>query len=127
MSAAVVLYDGACGLCSRSVRFAQRRQRDRALSFVAMQSPEGRGLAARHGVDPDGPDTFLLIADGRAFERSDAALAVLRRLRGPVRGLRILRFAPKPLRDWLYDRVARNRRLFFGRETVCALPPADRP
>ena len=134
--APVFLYYGACGLCSRSVRFVLARERDHEMRFVALQSREGRGLASRYGVDPDDPASFLFIADGRALSRSDGVLAVLDRLDGPARWLRVGRLAPKPLRDWLYDRIARNRYRLFGREVACPAPdpavrarfsPPDRP
>ncbi|GLK57631.1 putative DCC family thiol-disulfide oxidoreductase YuxK [Methylopila capsulata] len=128
MSAAPVwLYDGVCVLCSGSVRYALGHERDHAMRFVAIQSREGRALAARHGADPDDPESFLFIEDGRALAKSDAVLALAAHLNGPARLLVIGRIMPKALRDWLYDRVARNRYRIFGRKTVCETPdPAHR-
>nr|WP_322788868.1 DCC1-like thiol-disulfide oxidoreductase family protein [Aliiroseovarius halocynthiae] len=34
----------------------------------------------------------------------------------------VLRLLPKPIRDWLYQRVARNRYRLFGHRDMCALP-----
>lgn len=127
MSAAPIwLYDGVCVLCSRSVRYALRHERDDAMRFVAIQSREGRALAARHGLDPDDPDSVLLIEDGRALAKSDAVLALSARLAGPARLLGLGRVVPKAFRDWLYDRVARNRYRVFGRKTACAIPDPGR-
>jgi predicted DCC family thiol-disulfide oxidoreductase YuxK len=31
---------------------------------------------------------------------------------------------PRPARDWLYRRIARNRYALFGRAQMCAIPDA---
>lgn len=124
---AVWLYDGVCVLCSGGVRYTLRHERDHAIRFVAIQSREGRELAMRHGIDPDEPESFLFIERGRALAKSDGVLALIAHLNGPVRLLLAGHGLPKSLRDWLYDRVARNRYRIFGRKTACEMPdPAQR-
>jgi predicted DCC family thiol-disulfide oxidoreductase YuxK len=34
-------------------------------------------------------------------------------------------FIPKPIRNWLYDRIALNRYRLFGKYDACLLPAAD--
>lgn len=125
--APIWLYDGVCVLCSGGVRYTLRHERDHDIRFVAIQSLEGRALAQAHGIDPDEPDSFLFIEGGRALAKSDGVLALIRHLNGPVRLLLIGRALPKPWRDWLYDRVARNRYRLFGQKSSCEMPdPATR-
>lgn len=128
MSAAPIwLYDGVCVLCSGGVRYTLKHERDHAIRFVAIQSREGRALALAHGIDPDTPESFLFIENGRALAKSAGVLALLDHLDGPARLLLAGRLLPKPLRDWLYDRVARNRYRLFGQKTACEMPdPAQR-
>lgn len=118
----ILLYDGVCVLCSGGVRFVLRHEREPAIRFVAVQSTEGRALARVHGLDPQAPESFLFIENGAALAKSDAAFAVIRHLRGPARLLLLGRILPRPLRDWLYDRIARNRYHLFGQKTVCERP-----
>lgn len=123
MSAAPIwLYDGVCVLCSGGVRYTLKHERDHAIRFVAIQSREGRALALAHGIDPDTPESFLFIENGRALAKSAGVLALLDHLDGPARLLLAGRLLPKPLRDWLYDRVARNRYRLFGQKTACEMP-----
>lgn len=125
--APIWLYDGVCVLCSGGVRYMLRHERDHETRFVAIQSPEGRALALRHGIDPDEPDSFLFIEDGKALAKSDGVLALVRHLNGPARLLLAGRILPRGLRDWLYDRLARNRYRWFGRKESCEMPdPAQR-
>ena len=128
MSAAPIwLYDGVCVLCSGGVRYTLKHERDHAIRFVAIQSREGRSLALANGIDPDTPESFLFIENGQALAKSDGVLALLDHLDGPARLLLAGRLLPKPLRDWLYDRVARNRYRLFGQKTACEMPdPAQR-
>jgi len=126
-SSPIWLYDGVCVLCSGGVRYTLRHERDHSIRFVAIQSAEGRDLARQHGIDPDEPDSFLFVENGRALAKSDGVLALAAHLGGPARLLRLGRLLPKRARDWLYDRVARNRYRLFGRKDSCDLPdPATR-
>ena len=122
---AVVLIDGVCVLCSRGYRFVSARDRGHRFRFVAIQQPEGRAIAVRHGIDPDKPTTFVLVERDAISFRSDAALNILAQLPGWA-WTRALRAVPRGLRDALYDLIARNRYRWFGRLDVCILSPPTR-
>ncbi len=125
--APIWLYDGVCVLCSGGVRHTLKHERDHAIRFVSIQSREGRDLARQHGIDPDDPESFLFIENGRALAKSDGVLALVAHLNGPARLLLAGRLLPKGMSDWLYDRVARNRYQIFGRKTACEISdPAQR-
>jgi predicted DCC family thiol-disulfide oxidoreductase YuxK len=116
-----VVIDGMCVLCAGSFAFVARRDPDRVFQFAALQSEYGRWLAPLLGIDPDEPDTFAVILDGQVLLRSDGALAILRRLPG-WSWVGVVRVVPRPVRDWIYDRVARNRYRVFGRRDTCLVP-----
>jgi predicted DCC family thiol-disulfide oxidoreductase YuxK len=114
----LILFDGDCVLCSRAARFVHRHDTARRFRFVALQSDAGRALAARFAIDPVNPETNAAIVKGLASFKADATLAVLSALPG-WGWTRLARLAPKPLRDWFYDRIARNRFRVFGRRPAC--------
>jgi predicted DCC family thiol-disulfide oxidoreductase YuxK len=118
---AIILIDGVCVLCSRWYRFVSARDRTHRFRFVAIQEPEGRVIAKRHGIDPQNPTTFILLEGGVAFVRSDAALRILGQLPGR-RWTWLLRVVPNAVRDRVYDLIACNRYRWFGRLDVCILP-----
>jgi predicted DCC family thiol-disulfide oxidoreductase YuxK len=120
----VILYDGVCVFCSRWVRFVATRDRDRRFRFTAIQSGYGTRLAQAFGIDPGDPDTNAVIHGGVAHFKSDAALTVLSALPG-WDWVRVLRFFPKPLRDAVYNLVARNRYRIFGKYEECFIPDAE--
>lgn len=116
----VILYDGACVLCSRWVRFVARRDSACRFRFTPIESPYGRTLARALGIDPIEPDTNAVIINSLALRRSDAALAVASALPG-WRWVRFLRIVPRGMRNFVYDIVARNRYGLFGRNDFCDL------
>ncbi len=117
----VILYDGVCVFCSRWIRFIAARDKAARFRFTAIQSGYGTKLAQAFGIDPDDPDTNAVIHGGVAYFKSDAALTVLSNLPGWA-WVRVLRSFPKPLRDAIYDLVARNRYRIFGKYDACFVP-----
>jgi predicted DCC family thiol-disulfide oxidoreductase YuxK len=114
----LILFDGDCVLCSRGAHFVHARDRAGRFKFVAIQSAYGRQLAQRFGIDTEAPATNLAVIDGSAFFKSDAALNVLHAM-SVWRWTNMARVLPRPLRNWIYDRIARNRYSWFGRKEQC--------
>lgn len=118
----LILFDGVCVLCSRFARFVAKRDGG-CFRFVAAQSRLGQALMRHYNLDVGDFETNLLLADGRAYGKLDAATLILRRL-GP--GWRcaanLASMLPGSLADWMYDRVAHNRYAVFGRYDVCVRP-----
>jgi predicted DCC family thiol-disulfide oxidoreductase YuxK len=120
----IILYDGVCVFCSRWIRFVASRDTARRFRFTAIQSGYGTRLAQAFGIDASDPDTNAVIHRGVACFKSDAALTVLSQL--PRWGwVRVLRTVPKPLRDAVYNLVARNRYRIFGKYEACFVPDAS--
>ena len=116
-----ILFDGVCVLCSGWVRFVIKRDPAARFKFLAIQTAVGRMLAHSLGVDADDPQTNIVVRNGVAYFKSDAAIVVLRALPG-WRWIAGFRLMPRGLRNFAYDLVARNRYRLFGRRTSCLLP-----
>jgi predicted DCC family thiol-disulfide oxidoreductase YuxK len=122
----LILFDGVCVFCSRWVRWVIDHDPQQRFRFLPIQSPAGRTLAVRHGIDPEAPQTNAVVLGGRIFFKSDAALTVLGALPG-TSALKGLKAVPRLLRDPLYDLIAKNRYAIFGRTDACMVPsPEDR-
>ena len=119
----VILYDGVCVFCSRWIRFIAARDRDARFRFTAIQSDYGTRLAQAFGIDPNDPDTNAVVHGGAAYFKSDAALTVLSSLPGSG-WIHVLFAVPKPLRDAVYNLVAKNRYRLFGKYDACFMPDA---
>lgn len=117
----VVLYDGECGLCQRSVRFLLRHERGAELRFAALGSETGQRLLRERGVARE-TDAMVLVEPEATHVGAEAALALCAYLRWPWRGLRGFGVLPAGLRARLYAAVAARRHRWFGRTERCALP-----
>jgi len=122
----LIYYDGLCGLCDRFVQFVLRRDRAARYRFAPLQGSTARDRVPST-LDPETSQTVILEDGGRFRVRSDAALAILTGLGGAWRLAGSLRMVPRPLRDAVYDLVARHRSRWFGRRVECRVPePAQR-
>lgn len=120
-----MLFDGVCNLCSSAVRFMIARDPDAVLQFASLQSDAGQALLRQYhlAMALDGKDdTVVFIENGIVYTHSDAGLRIARHLTGIVHLAAPLIVIPKPVRDFVYRIIARNRYRWFGKKEVCWLP-----
>jgi predicted DCC family thiol-disulfide oxidoreductase YuxK len=121
----VVLFDGTCAFCERSVRFIARRDPAGYFRFGASQTPPAAALLAQHGYTRDSARSIILIEDGSVYLRSTAALRIARRLTWPWSMAAAALVVPVPIRDAVYRVVAAIRHRIAGRSNACEIPPPE--
>ena len=124
---AIVLYDGVCGLCNRAVQFLLKRDRHDRLQFASLQSDVAARVLKRHGMDAKSLDTVYAVLkygqpDETLLAKGDAFLFFARVIGGIWSVAQVGRIIPRPIRNWLYDFVARHRYQVFGKSESCMLP-----
>lgn len=122
----MLFYDGHCGLCHHAVKFVLRHDPDgRAFRFAPLQGNTFQALVPRdrRAALPD--SVVILTRDGALLVRSDAFLHIFRELGGAWKFLAAaLALIPRPLRDAVYDFIARIRYRVFGRpQDLCPILP----
>jgi predicted DCC family thiol-disulfide oxidoreductase YuxK len=126
-AAALVLFDGGCGLCDRAVRFLLRRDRRRALAFAPLQGETAAPFRHLAGGPGAGAPGWLVLVERSGGEPRvrvrAAAVARALELAGGGWGLagRALARVPPRLADAAYLAVARRRGRFGA--PACALGP----
>src|SRR5882762_7790768 len=115
MAAPVVLYDGTCGLCSKSVRWILRHERDHELQFAPLQGETAAELRTRFPRIPQTLESVVLVDGDHAHLRSKAFLHVSRHLRAPWRWGYALRWFPGFILDLGYRLIAATRYKIWGR------------
>jgi len=118
----IVLYDGVCGLCHRSIRFLLRNDREGILRFAPLQGPTAERLRGQFRQIPETLQSVVLIEANTVYLRSKAFLVVSRHLRYPWKVASWFRWMPGWLLDPFYWLIARLRYRIFGRYDTCALP-----
>lgn len=121
----LVLFDGVCNLCNRSVQTILRHDRRARFRFASLQSPLGEKLRDDLGIDRQKVDSVILVEGGRWYKESDAALRIANGLGGLWKAFGVFRLVPRPLRDAAYRLIARNRYRWFGKTETCWIPTPE--
>ena len=121
MSETVVLFDGPCTLCNKSVDWIHSRDFHGDFSFASLQSK----WAAEHLPEHlKNEDSVVLFMHGQFHIRSKAALLILEQLPG-YRWTKVFHLVPAFLRDLVYRIIAKTRYRFFG-TGYCTLVSGER-
>lgn len=121
----IVLFDGVCNFCNKSVLFIIEHDKKDVFRFAFLQSELGKKLTQERGIDTTDVDSILLIDPGTAYYvKSSAALEIARHLSG-YSWMRIFLYLPESIRDFLYDIIAKNRYKWFGKKENCMIPTAE--
>ncbi|MEM9167643.1 MAG: thiol-disulfide oxidoreductase DCC family protein [Planctomycetota bacterium] len=118
----IVFFDGSCRLCNGWVRFVLRHERAATLRFASLDSQAATRALRESGLELDTIDSIIVLHGGQWLTHSSAAVCICGHLRWPWRALVWLGLIPKPLRDWAYRVLAKNRYRLFGRTDRCLVP-----
>ncbi|MBH5317719.1 thiol-disulfide oxidoreductase DCC family protein [Paenibacillus sp. GSMTC-2017] len=118
----VALIDGHCHMCQTITRFLVKHDHKGKFRFAALQSTAGKQLLAQGSLKDKTFDSFVLYDNGKYWIKSSAALRVAQRLGGWWALLYVFIIVPPPIRNIVYDWVARNRYRWFGKSDVCLMP-----
>ena len=123
----LLFYDGHCALCHGAVKFILKRDHAGIFHFAPLQ-----GETFQSRVPPEKraglPDSVaVLTTNGELLIRSNAFLYVFRKIGGGWRTLAgVLATIPRPVRDAVYNLIARIRYTVFGtRDDLCPIVPPD--
>lgn len=121
----LIVFDGVCVLCNGFARFVAKRDIAKRFRFAEAQSALGGALFRHYGLDGVDYETNLLIQDGKAYGRMEAFVQIVGQLGSAWPSVRATLALPRPARDWLYERLARNRYRIFGRYDACPVERHD--
>lgn len=121
----IILFDGVCNLCNSSVQFVIRHDKKQIFTFSSLQSEFGQKTLNKNGLDPNNFSSFLYLENNTLHTKSSASLRVSKELSGIIKLLYIFIVIPKPIRDWIYSIVAKNRYKWFGKQDSCWIPTPE--
>jgi predicted DCC family thiol-disulfide oxidoreductase YuxK len=122
---AIVVFDGECAFCDRSVKWISNHDPVMRFRFAARQSSAGQRLLAEHGLPPEGIESLILIDGPTLATHSTAVLQIAKRLRFPWKLAAPFLLVPRPIRDFFYRAVAKRRYRIAGKLPVCSLPTPE--
>ncbi len=119
----IILFDGTCNFCNFWVDFVIKRDSKDEFRFASLQSAIGKELQMKYQVNVE-VDTVVLIKNNRVYIKSNAALEIVKELKGLWFLLYGFKIIPVFIRDWIYDFVAKYRYQWFGKQ-LCEIAPKN--
>jgi predicted DCC family thiol-disulfide oxidoreductase YuxK len=121
----IILFDGVCNFCNALVNFIIRQDKKNVFLFAALQSEAGKKLLEHYKIDWKANDSFAVIENGKAYQKSDAVLKFYNKLPWYWKWTQIFWIFPKFIRDGVYNFIAKNRYKWFGKKDECMVPTEE--
>jgi predicted DCC family thiol-disulfide oxidoreductase YuxK len=121
----IILFDGVCNFCNRTINIILKYDDQAYFQFAASQSSAAMGIMQAFNLDEKAISSVILIEQEKVFTETDAVIQIANRLSGWPSLFRLLKFIPKPIRDFAYDLIAKNRYALFGKKDNCMIPDAS--
>ncbi|MEJ7627787.1 MAG: thiol-disulfide oxidoreductase DCC family protein [Ferruginibacter sp.] len=118
----IILFDGICNLCNRSVQFVIKNDPAGLFKFTPLQGNTGKKILSDFKLSTLHFDSFILFENGKIYTRSTAALLVAKKLKSPVKLLYGFIIVPPVIRNVVYNFIAKNRYRWFGKTDSCMIP-----
>jgi predicted DCC family thiol-disulfide oxidoreductase YuxK len=118
----IILFDGVCNLCNSAVNFVIERDRANLFKFTTLQEEPGISLLKKYRINSKEIDSIVLIAHGKVYVKSTAALRIAKNMSKGWPLLYIFIIVPVSIRDKIYEYVARKRYTWFGKKEQCMIP-----
>ncbi len=116
----ILLFDGECGFCNKSVQFFLQHEKNKAMYFAPLQSQVGKEIKIYFEID-EKIDSLILIRDYSAYIKSCAALRLTLYMKGLWPLMAVFLVIPPFLRNMVYDAIAKRRMKISGRIESCSL------
>jgi predicted DCC family thiol-disulfide oxidoreductase YuxK len=121
----VILFDGVCNFCNSTVNFVLRQDKENIFLFAPLQSEAAQTLLKQHKLSKSNFDSFVFVDDDNVYIKSSAALKVMGKLAWYWQWTQLFWIVPKPLRDWVYNFISKNRYKWFGKQDQCMIPTQE--
>lgn len=119
----IILFDGVCNLCNSSVVKVIALDKKDKFVFASLQSEVGKKIIRHLKIDILKTDSIILYEPNVSYDvKSSAALKIMRSFGGLWSLTQLFFIFPRPIRDAVYDFIAKNRYKWFGKKESCAVP-----
>jgi predicted DCC family thiol-disulfide oxidoreductase YuxK len=121
----LILFDGVCNLCNGFVNFLIVRDKKNKFQFGSLQSAKVQSILSEYQHSYNDISTVIVIENNKLYSHSTAVLKIVRKLGGAWPLLYVFIIIPKPIRDFFYKLVAKNRYRMFGKKDTCMIPTPE--
>ncbi len=118
----IILFDGVCNFCNRTVYIILAHDRKAKFQFASNQSQAAIEMMDQMCLDANVLNSVVLVEGDLVYTKTDAIIKISNDLYGWPHFFRLLKFIPKPIRDFFYDSFAKYRYRLFGKRSICMIP-----
>ncbi|MCK5815112.1 MAG: DUF393 domain-containing protein [Flavobacteriaceae bacterium] len=121
----LLFFDGVCNLCNSSVQYILKKDIQNQFKFASLQSDAAKQILLQFNKDNSDLDSIILTHNNQLYSKSTAVLKVAGILGGILSLALVFWVVPKPIRDWVYGYVAKNRYKWYGKRDICMIPTQE--
>jgi predicted DCC family thiol-disulfide oxidoreductase YuxK len=122
----LILFDGVCNFCNSTVLKVIKHDKNNVFVFASLQSETGKKVLEHFSIDTSKTDSIVLVSSEEKFYiKSSAALKIGKHFSGLWKLFQIFWIIPTPLRNVVYNYIAKNRYKWFGKKDNCMIPTPE--
>lgn len=120
----IVFFDGVCNLCNSAIQWIICHDPKARIQFAPFQSEAGQNLIEKTILKQE-IRSVILRDERHVYYKSTAVLRMCRYLKGFWKLCVVFLIIPRPIRDFIYDYIAKNRYKWFGKRSQCMVPTKE--
>lgn len=121
----IILFDGVCNFCNSSINFVIDHDPEKHFKFAPLQSDIGQEILNHFHKNTKDFDSVILLKDNQLYQKSEAALEIVKHLSGFWKYLSIFGILPTFFLNFFYDIIAKSRYKIFGKTDSCRMPTPE--
>jgi predicted DCC family thiol-disulfide oxidoreductase YuxK len=122
----LILFDGVCNFCNSTVLKVIKHDKNNLFVFASLQSETGKKVLNHFSIDATKIDSIVLVTSEEKFYiKSSAALKIGKHFSGLWKLFQFFWIIPTPIRNVVYNYIAKNRYKWFGKKDNCMIPTPE--
>jgi predicted DCC family thiol-disulfide oxidoreductase YuxK len=114
----IILFDGVCNFCNRTINIILKYDKHVYFQFAPSQSSAAVAIMQEFGLEENAIASVILFDQEKVYSKTDAVIKIANRLSGWPKLFRLLKFIPKPIRDFAYDLIAKIGMYYSGKKII---------
>ena len=118
----IIFYDGFCNLCDGFVKTVINLDKNNIFLFAPLKGNHAKHLLKDIYIDSRKTDSVIFYDNKEISFKSKAVIEILLSLKGFFHLFWLAKLIPSFLSNIVYDVVAKNRHVWFGKQAKCIVP-----